>query len=167
MRSPTCTGDSLNDSDDARLLARVERGQHLGLGVESLRRVVVDGDLEDSDLVIGLAIPHKKPDSRRAGSESPNQLEPPHERAGRGIEWVDRRVTAGRTQLTLDAAQLLQERVDVAEALANDWVGRSKHEAAQRVRDLRKVRGQVEPVLTLQPLLQLNGTCGRVVTRNQ
>jgi hypothetical protein len=158
---------SLNDSDDARLLARVEGGQHLSLGVESLRRVVVDSDLEDSNFIVGLAIPHKKPDSGRPGSESPNQLEPPDECAGRGIKWVDRRVTTGRTQLTLDAAQLLQERVHVAEALANDWIGRSKHEASQRVRDLRKVRGKVEPVLTLQPLLQLNGTRGRVVARNQ
>ena len=88
----------LFEPDDARLLARVERGQHLGLGVESLRRVVVDSDLEDSNFVIGLAISHKKTDSRRPGSESPDRLQPPNERAGRGIEWVDRRVTTGRAQ---------------------------------------------------------------------
>ena len=107
--------------------------------VESLRRVVVDRDLEDPNFVVGLAIAHQEPDGRRPGAESPHQLEPVPSSVPGGASSGSIAVSpAGRAQLALDAAQLLQERVDVAESLANDRVGRSKHEAAQRVRDLRE-----------------------------
>ena len=136
----------------------VQPGQHPGLAGDPARRRVVHRDLEHPGGVRA-GVGHRQVRDQQADGGGPRaeaalQPEPAvDDRAGRRLQRVHH-VLDRPGQGTFRVGQPLEEGPDVGQPLAHRGPGGLQHERAHRRRHLRQVRGQVEPVVPVQPVAQ-------------